>query len=87
MFNMWAPRWDAHDEDWSAGRDDSTMPWYAKLDYVEYWSYDQATGQFNQEWVDNFDTLDPNMWTISHEKGFDENLSTYMNTQVYIEDG
>ena len=52
---MWAPRWDAHTEDWSKGRDESTMPWLAKMDWVEYYSWDAQTDSFNLEWRDDFD--------------------------------
>jgi len=30
-------------EDWGAGRDDSTMPWYTRYDYVEAYDYDVNT--------------------------------------------
>ena len=86
-FNMWAPRADAHDVDWSAGRDDSTMPWYAKVDWIEYHAWDPNTDTFNFQWRDDFDSFDYSKWAIANNFGFDQNLSTYMNTQVYTQDG
>ena len=82
---MWAPRSDAHTEDWSAGRDDSTMPWFAKMDYVEYYSYDEMDDSFDLKWRDDFKYLDKTKWKVSQNEGFDQNLATYMDTQVYID--
>ena len=87
MFNLWAPRSDAHTEDWSAGRDDSTMPWYAKCDYIDYYSWNSETDDFQLEWSEQFDELDPAKWTVAQNVGFDQNLATYMDTQVFMEDG
>lgn len=87
MFNMWAPRSDAHTEDWSAGRDDSTMPWYAKCDYIDYYSWFEDEDDFSFQWRENFETLDSSKWTVAQNAGFDQNLATYMDTQVFVEDG
>ena len=87
LFNMWSPASFAHTEDWSAGRDDSTMPWYAMADWIEYHSWDENTDTFNFSWRDDFDTLDYSKWTPAHEFTFNENLSTYMHDQVYIDKG
>lgn len=87
MFNMWAPDWYAHTEDWSKGRDDSTMPWFAKCDYIEYHSWDADTDTFEHQWTEDFDTLDLKKWKVAQNEGFGENLATYMDTQVYAEDG
>ena len=64
---MWAPRYDAHDEDWSVGRDESTMPWYTKVDYVEYHYYDSATDSFVFAWRDEFDSLDESKWKVQDD--------------------
>ena len=53
MFNLWAPRSDAHEADWSAGRDDTTMPWFAKCDYIEYYSW-SGDDEFEFEWREDF---------------------------------
>ena len=59
QFNMWAPRSDAHPEaDWNKGLDESTFPWYAKMDWVEYYSWDSSSDDFQLQWHDNFDWLD-----------------------------
>ena len=38
-MNFWTPTWN----NWGGGRNDSTMPWYAKYDYVEAYDYDVNT--------------------------------------------
>ena len=35
-MNFWTPTW----EDWGSGRNDSTMPWYSKYDYIEAYDWD-----------------------------------------------
>ena len=87
QFNMWAPRYDAHPVDWSKGRDDASFPWYAKLDWLEYSSYDAHTDDFSMAWHDSFDWLDQSRWAVADNMGWDQNLSTYMASQVYVEDG
>lgn len=87
MLNLWVPRYDAHEEDWSVGRDDSTMPWYAKFDYVEYYSWDPATDSFHLAWRDDFDYLDEQRWKVQDDTStFDQSLSTYVKSQVYTDD-
>ena len=87
MLNLWCPRYDAHDEDWSVGFDESTLPWYVKVDYVEYHYYDSATDSFVLSWRDEFDQLDESKWRIQHDDStFNESLSTYQRSQVYVED-
>lgn len=86
-LNLWAPRSDAHTEDWSAGRDDTTMPWYLKCDYVEYSSWDSSSDTFSFEWREDFNKLDTGKWKVANDEGFDQNLSTYKNSQVFVEDG
>ena len=35
-MNFWTPMWN----DWGGNRDDSTMPWYARYDYIEAYDWD-----------------------------------------------
>ena len=93
MLNFWAPRADAHasdfQQDWSAGRDDSTMPWQAVYDFVEAYDYNSATGGFELAWRDDFDgtSLDTTKWSAANNVGWDQNLSTFMSSQVSVHDG
>ena len=85
---MWAPASNAHaGSDWHAGFDDSTMPWYAMMDSVEYHSWNPATNDFDFEWADDFSSFDTNKWVVSNDKGFAENHATYKYGQVYVADG
>ena len=80
MMNMWAPDVHAHTEDWSAGRNDSTMPWYAKADWVEYYSWDSESDTFKLEWRDDFDWLDTGRWSIGDNQAWDGNLARFMSS-------
>ena len=57
QFNMWLPRSDAHDVDWHKGFDESTLPWYTKVDWFEYSSWNQEKDSFEVEWQDDFDWI------------------------------
>jgi hypothetical protein len=59
-------------DDWGSGRDDSTMPWYAKYDFVETYTYDQESDSFSLNWRDDFSgELDPKRWRISDNWSFE----------------
>lgn len=79
MFNIWAPTKEEHEDigDWSKDRDDSTMPWYARLNYIDYYSWDAQTDSFNYQWREDFDTYDASKWVPSDNKGWGGNLATY----------
>jgi len=83
-MNFWTPTWD----DWGSGRDDSTMPWYAKYDFVETYDWNQDNDTFTLRWRDDFDgALDETRWYRSENWTFDSNSSTFMKNHVYTEDG
>jgi len=82
-MNFWTPTW----EEWGGGRDDSTMPWYAKYDWVEGYDYDPASDSFTLRFRDDFDTLDNNIWRVSHDWGFPDNSCRFMETHTYVRDG
>lgn len=82
-MNFWTPTWN----DWGSGLDDSTMPWYAKYDYIEAYDYDAGSDSFNLRFRDDFDTLDRNIWRVSDNWGFPDNSSKFMENHTYVEDG
>lgn len=83
-MNFWTPQWD----DWGGGRDDSSMPWYAKYDFVETYEYDQESDSFSLRWRDDFQgPLDMNRWRISDDWSFEQNSSTFVTEHVYTRDG
>ena len=90
-MNYWSTRSDEHPpEDWHAGFDDATMPFHTLFDYVEAYSYNMDTKEFDLMWRDDFDqgSLDQSRWSVNDNKGWDTNLSTFMASQVAVtEDG
>ena len=71
-MNFWTPEFDY----WGRGRNDSTMPWYARYDYVEAWDYNVDTQQFSLRFRDDFDFLDESIWRATYG-GFESNSSTF----------
>jgi len=71
-------------EDWGAGRDDSTMPWYTRYDYVEAYDYDVNTKQYTLRFRDDFDTLNEDIWNVSNNWSFNDNSSTFMENHTYV---
>jgi len=72
------------------GLDDSSMPWYTHVDYVEAYDYDEFTGQFILRFRDDFDTLDENIWRVSEESNFKVNplnSSIFTKNHAYVSDG
>ena len=39
------------------------------------------------DWRDDFNSLDGSKWNVSNNEGFDQNLATYMTTQVSVDSG
>ena len=83
MMNFWTPTWD----DWGHGFDPAGMPWYARYDFVETYTYDESMKQFNLKWRDDFDSFDESRWLKSDNWGFDSNSTTFWASQVSVEDG
>ena len=94
MMNFWVPAW----EGWNNGFDPTDFPWYAKYDYVEVWDYvepDQWSSTdgadedhpFQLRWRDDFDTFDETKWVKSNNWSFNDNLVTFMESNVYVQDG
>ena len=82
-MNFWTPNW----ETWASGRDDSTMPWYTRYDYVEAYDYDVGTKEFTMRFRDDFNTLNHDIWHVVNDWTFPENSSTFMENHTYVEDG
>ena len=74
-------------EDWGRGRDDSTMPWYTRYDYVEAYDYNVDTKEYTLRFRDDFDTLDESIWNVSNDWSFNDNSSTFMKDHTYVQDG
>jgi len=82
-MNFWTPMW----ADWGGGRDDRSMPWYARYDYIEAYDWDSSTDTFNLRFRDDFDTLDQNIWRVSENWSFNDNSSLFVEEHTYVQDG
>lgn len=84
MMNFWIPSWDK----WHNGFDPAEMPWYARYDWVEVYDYTgDENDPFSFRWRDNFDTFDYSRWKKSNNWSFNDNQVTFMDHQVYTENG
>jgi len=94
MMNFWIPAW----ENWNRDFDPVDFPWYAKYDFVEVWDYvppeqwDTTDGAnvdhpFEFSWRDDFNSFDDSRWKKSENWSFNDNLVTFMESNVYTEDG
>ena len=83
FMNFWTPEFYS----WGKGRDDSTMPWYTRYDYVETYAWDIASGDYVLLWRDDFDFLDTTRWSVANGWSFDNNSSNFIKSNVYVEDG
>ena len=83
MMNLWTPQF----PQWQVGFDDVDMPWYAMYDFVEVYTYNKKTRQFDLHWKDDFDYLDLTRWEPSDNFGFTDNTTTFFGTQVFVEQG
>ena len=83
MMNFWTPDF----PDWSAGLTDTDMPYEAQFDYVETYSYNHKTKNFDLHWRDDFDYLDLSRWEPSDNFGFTDNTTTFFASQVFVQQG
>lgn len=88
MMNFWTPTFDS----WGHGFSDHDMPWYVYYDWVEVYTYDHGSKNFNLKWRDDFKgsngaQVDGSKWQISDNWSFGDNSSTFYKSHVYIWDG
>jgi beta-glucanase (GH16 family) len=83
MMNFWQPNFVG----WGDNFDPSKLPYTAEYDYVEVSSYSPDTRNFELLWRDDFNTLDPNRWTVSNNWWFNYNNCVFMNSQVSVSNG
>jgi len=76
-----------NDDEAGKGWDDSEVPYFAQVDYVEVYNYDQANENFNLRFRDDFDTYDPERWGKADGLTWDDMDSTFVKENVYVEDG
>ena len=83
-MNFWTPT----DSERSKGLEltPEDLPWYVLFDYVEVFTWDEASNEFRLHWRDDFDTLDNGRWHIA-EGGFEENSCEFKKDNVYSAHG
>jgi len=69
------------------GRDDSNIPYYTDVDYVEVWNYDLTNDSFNLNFRDDFDYLDTTKWSSIDSVTWEEQGSIFKEENAYIKNG
>lgn len=81
-MNFWTPTF----ESWGHGLDAKDMPWYLLYDYVEVFTWDPETNQFDLHWRDDFNSFDERRWHKA-SGGFDSNSSVFHPDNVSVKAG
>ena len=76
-----------NDDDAGAGWDDSEMPYYTFIDYVEVYHYDASENSFWLNFRDDFDSLDPERWDRDDDITWDEVDSIFKKENAYVKNG
>lgn len=81
-MNFWTPEFHM----WGRGLDARDMPWYLMFDYVEVFTYDTESNEFNLHWRDDFETFDADRWQ-KQSGGFAQNSSVFYPENVSVKAG
>lgn len=81
-FNIWS----SESPEWVGPWDDSILPVYQYVNYIEYQSYNTETGEFEPAWRDDFDTFDTTRWNKANWT-FDTNRVDFLPENVVVQDG
>lgn len=81
-FNIWS----STAESWVGAFDDSQLPVYQFVSYMDYKAYNIATKTFEGGWRDDFNSFDSNRWGKANWT-FDENRVDFAPENVVIKDG
>ena len=81
-FNLWSHE----DAGWVGPWDDSILPVYQFVNYIEYQSYNQESKTFEPAWRDDFDTFDATRWNKA-DWSFDKNRVDFAPENVNVQDG
>ena len=81
-MNFWTPT----GHPWGEGLEDKDMPWYALYDYVEVFTWNEHTNEFEFKWRDDFEEFNLNRWHKA-EGGFENNSSEFHRDNVYTSHG
>ncbi|WP_049631296.1 family 16 glycosylhydrolase [Cellvibrio sp. pealriver] len=81
-FNLWA----SDSVPWVGAWDDSVLPVYQFVNYIDYKAYNNTTKTFEGGWRDDFTTLDTTRWGKANWT-FDGNRVDFAPENVVIKDG
>jgi len=81
-FNIWS----SESVPWVGAWDDSVLPVYQFVNYIEYKTYNTTTKQFEGGWREDFDTLNSARWGKANWS-FDSNRVDFAPENVVIKDG
>lgn len=81
-FNLWA----ANIPEWVGAWNDSILPVYQFINYLEYKPYIAATNSFGDGWRDDFNSFDSNRWGRA-DWTFNENLVDFAPANVVVRNG
>lgn len=81
-FNIWA----SESVPWVGSWDDSKLPVYQYVNYIDYKAYNITTKVFESGWRDDFDTFDTTRWSKANWS-FDTNRVDFIPDNVVVKDG
>ena len=82
MINFWQPTFN-----WGEGFDESKLPIFTKYDYLEAYSYNKDTKEFEFAFRDDFNSFNHDMWYTEEGNTFNSNNCNFYGSQAYTEDG
>jgi len=81
-FNIWS----SESVEWVGAWDDSVLPVYQFINYIEYKSYNATAKNFEGGWRDDFDTFDTSRWSQANWS-FDMNRVDFAPENVLVKNG
>lgn len=81
-FNLWA----ANIAEWVGPWNDSILPVYQFVNYIDYKPWNSSTNSFGTGWRDDFNSFDTNRWNKANWT-FGENLADFEPNNVVVKNG
>jgi endo-1,3-1,4-beta-glycanase ExoK len=81
-FNIWA----SESVPWTGSWDDSKLPVYQFVNYIDYKAYNTTTKVFEGGWRDDFNSFDTTRWSKANWT-FDTNRVDFFPDNVVVKDG
>lgn len=81
-FNLWA----SESKEWAGAWDDSVLPVYQYINYIEYKSYNIKKKKFEKGWRDDFNSFDSTRWGKANWT-FDTNRVDFVAENIAVKNG